>query len=121
MPVFTIGEDEFRRVLSYVAANQMRRDVLDILDGGIRMPSSIRDDLDVQLSHVSRALKQLAAMELVECLAPGQRKGRLYGITPKGKVIIHELLKEENRALRRAGELRDHKRIMAASKRDRQR
>ena len=41
--------------------------------------------------HISKVLAELKAHELVECINPEVRKGRLYRLTDKGDEIVKNL------------------------------
>jgi DNA-binding PadR family transcriptional regulator len=68
-----------------------RRLVLEALDKGPRTPSKIAESTGEHLSHVSRALMELKAKGLVECMTPDQSKNRIYQITEKGREVLKEL------------------------------
>ncbi len=55
------------------------------------MPTAIAKDSGIRTNHISKVLSELKAHELVECINPEVRKGRLYRLTNKGEKIIKEL------------------------------
>lgn len=42
-------------------------------------------------NHISKVLAELKAHELVECINPEVRKGRLYRLTDKGDDVVKNL------------------------------
>ena len=63
------------------------------LDGEVLIPTQIAKDSGIRTNHISKVLAELKAHELVECINPEVRKGRLYRLTDKGNVIINNLEK----------------------------
>lgn len=76
--------------MAFVIRSSPRKAILNKLNEGVSTPSLISSSLNVNKTHVSRALKELQQKELVECLTQS-RKGRMYGITEKGSSIINEV------------------------------
>lgn len=56
-------------------------------------PSQIAKTLDLRLTHITRALRELKQKKLVECLNPNETMGRFYRLTTKGKKILQEVNK----------------------------
>lgn len=73
------------------AKGRTRTLCLESLASGPTMPSSIAVSAGEHLSHVSRALRELAEKDLVNCLTPKIPKNRIYEITPKGKEVLKRL------------------------------
>ena len=61
------------------------------LDGEVLIPSQIAKDSGIRTNHISKVLSELKAHELVECINPEVRKGRLYRLTDLGKVIVKKI------------------------------
>ena len=61
------------------------------LDGNAKIPSTIARDSGIRTNHISKVLSELKAHELVECINPEVRKGRLYRLTDLGKVIVKKI------------------------------
>ena len=57
------------------------------LDGDVKIPTAIAKDSGIRTNHISKVLSELKAHELVECINPEVRKGRLYRLTDKGEKI----------------------------------
>lgn len=61
------------------------------LDGNVKIPSVIARDSGIRTNHISKVLSELKAHELVECINPEVRKGRLYRLTDKGEKVTENL------------------------------
>ena len=61
------------------------------LDGDVKIPTAIAKDSEIRPNHISKVLSELRAHELVECINPEVRKGRLYRLTDKGDEIVKNL------------------------------
>jgi len=74
-----------------VISSQYRQKViLDLLSGPMN-PKQIATETSLYLSHVSKTLKELAALDLVDCLTPALRRGRIYRLTSEGEEIARYL------------------------------
>ena len=83
--------DEMLKEMSYVKISTYRTKVMKSLDDEVKIPSQIAKDSDILQNHISAVLRQLKEHELVECINPEVRKGRLYRLTDKGDEIIKNL------------------------------
>nr|WP_292744693.1 transcriptional regulator [Methanobrevibacter sp.] len=61
------------------------------LDGEVKIPSNIARDSGIRTNHISKILGELKEHELVECINPEVRKGRLYRHTEKGEQVVKNL------------------------------
>ena len=61
------------------------------LDGEVLIPTQIAKNSEITPNHISKVLAELKAHELVECINPEVRKGRLYRLTDKGDEIVKNL------------------------------
>lgn len=61
------------------------------LDDDVKIPTVIAKDSEIRPNHISKVLSELKAHELVECINPEARKGRLYRLTDKGEKIVKNL------------------------------
>jgi len=77
--------------IDYVKNSSYRTRVIKALDGKTKMPSEIAKDANIIQNHISATLRQLKEHELVECINPEVRKGRLYRLTDKGNSVVKEL------------------------------
>ncbi|ELZ26500.1 hypothetical protein C474_20169 [Halogeometricum pallidum JCM 14848] len=77
----------------YIASSRYRASVCEFLEGeGPELPSRIASELELAQPHVSRALSELRERGVVELLVPeSQQKGRLYGLTRRGRTALVRL------------------------------
>lgn len=61
------------------------------LDGEVLIPSQIAKNSGIRTNHISKVLGELKEHELVECINPEVRKGRLYRLTDKGDEVVNNL------------------------------
>ena len=64
------------------------------LEGEVLIPSQIAKNSGIRTNHISKVLSELKAHELVECINPEVRKGRLYRLTDIGEDVVKELKEE---------------------------
>ena len=83
--------DEMLTEISYVQISSYRKKVMKSLDGEILIPTQIAKNSEIRPNHISKVLSELKAHELVECINPEVRKGRLYRLTDKGDEIVKNL------------------------------
>jgi predicted transcriptional regulator len=79
------------KLLGKILASNHRLRTLSLLAERVLTPAEIANRLDLELSHVSKTLRELQDFGLVECKNPTLRKGRLFALTPKGKQTIESL------------------------------
>ncbi len=73
-----------------VHASSYRIKVLSKLAETPRMPTQLSKELDIKMSHISRTLRELVNLGLVESLTPEVRKSRVYGITNLGIEVLEK-------------------------------
>lgn len=83
--------DEMLTKISYVKISSYRTKVVKSLDGDVKIPTIIAKDSDIRSNHISKVLAELKSHELVECINPEARKGRLYRLTDKGKKVTENI------------------------------
>ena len=76
-----------KATVDYVKRSQYRSKILKSLADDVKMPSQIAKDTGIVQNHISNSLRQLKEHELVECINPEVRKGRLYRLTDKGESV----------------------------------
>jgi ArsR family transcriptional regulator, cadmium/lead-responsive transcriptional repressor len=77
--------------INFVKASKYRTKIMKTLEGNVKIPSQIAKDSDINRSHISDILSQLKEYDLVECVNPEVRKGRLYRLTKKGEILARNL------------------------------
>lgn len=83
--------DEMLTEISYVKISSYRTKVMKSLEDDVKIPSKIAEDSEIRQNHISKVLAELKAREMVECINPEARKGRLYRHTEKGDKIVKNL------------------------------
>ena len=77
--------------IDYVNRSKYRLKVMKSLNGEVKIPSEIANDTEIFQNHISATLRQLKEHELIECINPEARKGRLYRLTEKGEGIVDKI------------------------------
>ena len=83
--------DEMLTEISYVQISSYRKKVMKSLDGEVLIPTQIARNSEIRTNHISKVLAELKAHELIECINPEVRKGRLYRQTDKGEIVSKNL------------------------------
>ena len=83
--------DEILTEISYVEISSYRKKVMKSLDGEVLIPTQIAKNSEIRPNHISKVLTELKAHELVQCINPEVRKGRLYRLTSKGDEIVKNI------------------------------
>ena len=83
--------DEILKEISYVEISSYRKKVMKSLDGEVLIPTQIERNSEIRPNHISKVLAELKAHELVECINPEVKKGRLYRHTDKGDQVVKNL------------------------------
>ena len=83
--------DEMLTEISYVQISKYRAKVMKSLEGNVKIPTAIANDSGIRTNHISKVLGELKAHELVECINPEVRKGRLYRLTDKGDELVKNM------------------------------
>ena len=78
----------------YVVRSKYRRIILLHLLKTEATPTELADHQSIHKSHVSRTLKDLVEAGLVECLTPGSRMGKVFGLTDSGKKIASKIVEK---------------------------
>lgn len=80
-------EDKVR----FVNKSSYRVKVLKSINDDVKMPKEIAQDSGILPNHISNVLRQLKEKDIVECLNPEVRKGRLYRLSETGLKVLDEL------------------------------
>ena len=83
--------DEMLKEMSYLEISKYRSKVMKALEDDVKIPSQIAKDSEIRQNHISKVLSELRAHELVECINPEVRKGRLYRLTDKGNELVKNI------------------------------
>ena len=74
--------------LSFLKASSYRKKVLKSLVEYPKTPTQIAYETKIHRNNISNTLKELKKYNIVECVNPEVRKGKLYRLTDKGKEIV---------------------------------
>jgi DNA-binding MarR family transcriptional regulator len=75
----------------FVVASRYRKIIVESLYRRQRTPSQLAKECGIPLTRVSNTLTELVVKEIVECLTPNQRKGRIYKLTEQGRKIAETM------------------------------
>jgi predicted transcriptional regulator len=75
----------------FVAASEHRKKVIKALAGRPITPKALSMQLRLPMSHVSKTLADLNRNDLVACLTPKLRKGKIFALTRAGEEIAAQL------------------------------
>ncbi len=81
-------DDELIDLISFVQMSSYREKILTDLMEKIKTPSKLSKSTGIKMSHISTVLKELKDKNLIECLNPNKRQGRLYTTTKLGKKVL---------------------------------
>lgn len=81
-------------VYGKVIASNYRQQVLHSIYEHPKTPTQISEEIEKHQSHVSKTLSELEKFDLVKCLNPNAKKGRLYKLTEQGETIHSRLVNE---------------------------
>lgn len=81
------------KLLGFILASGYRTKIVLMLTQQMATPKQIATSTNLRIGHVSNVLRSLADKELVECVNPEAKRGRIYGLTTKG-AEISELMKK---------------------------
>lgn len=71
----------------FLISSDYRKKVVISLTEGPLTPKQIAVKTGLYLSHVSHTLKELSSLNIVTCLTPELKRGRIYELTSDGKEI----------------------------------
>lgn len=77
--------------VKYVNNSSYRVRVLRSLGEDVKMPTEIANDSGILPNHISNVLRQLRENEIVECINPEVKKGRLYRLSDDGRKVLKEI------------------------------
>ena len=74
-------------LIGIIRGSSYRKKIFLSLSTGEKTPTQLVKDVNIKMSHISRALKELQEEKLIACLTPKLRKHKIYGLTDLGKAI----------------------------------
>jgi len=77
--------------IKFINKSSYRSKVLKSIGNDVKMPKEIASDSGILPNHISNVLRQLKEKDVVECINPEVRKGRLYRLSEEGRNILDEI------------------------------
>lgn len=77
--------------LKYINNSSYRVKVLKSIGEDVKMPKEIALDSGILQNHISNVLRELKEKDVVECINPEVRKGRLYRLSDEGLDALQQL------------------------------
>lgn len=81
------NDPDILSLVGYVKISKNRYKIFNQLENNPQMPSELAKNTKLERNYVSNLLKQLQNKELIKCVNPKDRKGRVYIITSKGEQV----------------------------------
>ena len=78
-------------LVRFVNKSSYRVRVLKSIGQSAKMPKEIAHDSEILPNHISNVLRQLREKDIVECINPEVRKGRLYRLSEQGLDVLDNL------------------------------
>lgn len=78
-------------LIGFVKISQYRVNTIKFIGNEMKMPVEIGKQLGIATSHASNILRTLSDNDLVHCVNPNRKKGRLYENTELGKEVLKYL------------------------------
>ena len=77
-------------LISFIKRSGQRQIILKVLENP-KTPKEISKATKLAPSHISRTLKEFMEKDIVKCLTPKQKTGRIYSLTEKGAKLLKKL------------------------------
>lgn len=84
-------DDETLKIFAFISISSYRSKALKALEKEDKTPTQIANDSNIRMSHISNILKELKDCGVAECINEGERKNRIYRLTPLGRDIVNLL------------------------------
>ena len=78
-------------VVRFVNRSAYRVKTLKTIGRKVKIPKEISQESGIVQNHISNVLRDLKEKNLVECVNPDSRKGRLYRLSEEGLEILDAL------------------------------
>jgi len=81
------------KLLGFILASDYRTEIISMLGSQMATPKQLSKVTCLRIGHVSNVLKRLVEKQLIECVNPDAKRGRIYRLTPTGKSVFDLLSK----------------------------
>lgn len=78
---------------SWVMRGRQRRKILKALNKP-KLPTELKNEAEMSLTNVSKILRSFRARDIVKCLTPDNKTGKIYALTVKGEKLREEMVRE---------------------------
>ncbi len=85
------GDNMDDEIINYINRSSYRARVFKAIGEDVKMPKEIAKDSGILQNHISNVLRELKNQNVVECLNPNVRKGRLYRLSDDGLEILDKI------------------------------
>ena len=75
---------------SFVIRSKIRQDIVKALKTE-KTPSDLKKELKKEDSNISRALRELLKKDIIICLTPHEKKGKIYTLSKAGNEIYDKI------------------------------
>ena len=79
----------------FTIASKYRTKVVMALSQKPKTPSEIAEETGLYLSHVSSTISGLIENNIIRCLTPSLKRGKVFDLTEAGKEIAAEIKKRQ--------------------------
>ena len=84
-------EKEKWKKFAHVISSKNKKAIIEYMSKGPSTPTEISTNLKINPSITSRLLRKMTEDQIVECLNPTEKKGRLYYLTDLGNWIADHI------------------------------
>lgn len=78
-------------LVRYINRSSYRFKVVKAIGDDVKMPKQISKDSGIIQNHISNVLRDLKENDVVECINPEVKKGRLYRLSKTGLEVLDKL------------------------------
>ena len=80
-------DDETLKTYAYISISSYRVKTMKAMNDDVKIPTQIAKDTGILPIHITKVLKELKEVKIVECINEEARKERLYRLTSVGDEI----------------------------------
>ena len=84
-------DEQIQNDINYLKNSTYRMKAFKSLAKSPKMPIGLAKDCDILKNHISNTLNQLVSHDLIYCVNPEVRKGRLYKLSEYGYKVASAL------------------------------
>jgi len=84
-----VDESNLLNIHSRIIASKHKQKILSILEAGPQTPLNISEQIHASTTYTSTSLSELVKLNMIVCLTPDRRKGKLFGLSGEGKTYLN--------------------------------